>query len=212
MRRLQTVQRALRGLRFGTVWRDLEHLLPRLGRALQVLFAKGLDDADVEERLGVLRIELERTVEQLERLVRPIRVVVADAEIGDHVDVVWRERERLVVPFDGVFVTVGVEIESRELRARLGVLRLALGNRLEGCDLRLVEHRGAGRGRRRRVRHLLLRRRRRAARALLRADDPAGNQTEQNAGDSEGNGVRFHEKSYQLSAVSYQLSALIAHS
>src|SRR5262245_32292478 len=131
MGRLQTVERALRGLRFGTVWRDLEHLPPRLGCALQVLLAEGLDDADVEERLGVLRIELERAIEQLERLVRPIRVVVADAEVSDHVDVVWRERERFVVPLDRVFVTVGVEIEIRELRSRLRVLRLALGNRLE---------------------------------------------------------------------------------
>ena len=80
---------------------------------------------------------------------------------------------------------------------------LALGHRLESRHLCLVEHRGAGRGRRRRVRGLRRRGRRRARRALLRADDPAGNQAEQYPGDSKGNRVGFHEE-----AMSYRLSAI----
>ena len=58
MRRLQAVERPLRRLSFRAVGRDLQHLLPRLCRAVEILLAERLDDADVEQRLRVLRIEL----------------------------------------------------------------------------------------------------------------------------------------------------------
>ena len=74
----------------GTVGRDLHHLLPRLRRAVEILLAERLHDADVQQRLRVLRIELQRVLELRERLVRLVRVVVADAEIGADVDVVRR--------------------------------------------------------------------------------------------------------------------------
>jgi hypothetical protein len=41
----------------------------------------------------------------------------------------------------------------------------------------------------------------------LRPDDPSGNQAEQYPGDSEGDGVRFHARSSQLSVISFQPSA-----
>ena len=47
--------------------RDLEHLLPRLGGALEILLAERAHDADVQQRLGVRRIDRERSVELRER-------------------------------------------------------------------------------------------------------------------------------------------------
>ena len=41
MSRLQCIERALGRLRFGTVRRDLQDLLPRLGGAVEILFADG---------------------------------------------------------------------------------------------------------------------------------------------------------------------------
>ena len=73
MRRLQAVERALGRLPFGAVGRELDHLLPGLRRAVEILLAERLHDADVQQRLGVLRIELQRLVELLERLVRLVR-------------------------------------------------------------------------------------------------------------------------------------------
>ena len=65
VRRLQAVERALRGLPFRAVGRELDHLLPGLGRAVEILLAERLHDADVQQRLRVLGIELERAVELL---------------------------------------------------------------------------------------------------------------------------------------------------
>ena len=76
----------------------------------------------------------------VERLVRLIRVVVADAEIGAHVDIVRRQLQRVAVPLDRVVVALGVEVQVAELDARLRVRRLALGHGLERGDLRLVEN------------------------------------------------------------------------
>ena len=73
VRRLQAVERALRRLPFGAVRRDRHHLLPRRVGAVEILLAERLHDADVQQRLGVLRIELERLVELRERLVRLVR-------------------------------------------------------------------------------------------------------------------------------------------
>ena len=61
-----------------------------------------------------------------ERLVRLVRVVVAHAQIGAEVHVVRRELQRLLVPRDRIVVPLGVEIEIRELGARLGVRGLAV--------------------------------------------------------------------------------------
>src|SRR5205814_9286033 len=54
---LQAVERAFGRLRFGRARRELDDLLPRLGRALQILLAERSDDSDVEQRLHVLGIE-----------------------------------------------------------------------------------------------------------------------------------------------------------
>ena len=116
---LQALERTLGRLSFGTVGCDLRDLLPRLGRALEIPLAVRLDDAEVQQRLGVLRIELQRVLELRQRFVRLVRVVVADAEVGADVDVVGLELQRLGVPLDRVVVPLGVEIEVAELDARL---------------------------------------------------------------------------------------------
>ena len=91
MRRLQAVERALGGLPFGAVRRERRPPAATPASApSRSCLPNALHDADVQQRLGVLRIELQRVVELLERLVRLVRVVVADAEVGADVDVLRR--------------------------------------------------------------------------------------------------------------------------
>src|SRR5262249_48254768 len=83
-----------------------------------------------------------------------------------------------------------------EIDARLRILRVVLGDRHERLDLRLVEHGGAGgsaaaTGRVAGLR-ALRRRYERPRHRLLGSDDPARDEAEANAGDAEGNRVRFH--------------------
>ena len=60
---------ALRRLRFRTVRRKFDDLLPRLGRAGQILLAERQDDALVQQRLRVVRIDPQRVLELLQRFV-----------------------------------------------------------------------------------------------------------------------------------------------
>ena len=76
MRGPQALERALGGLPFGAFGRNLDHLLPRLLGTVQILLAEGAHDADVQQRLRVLRVDLQRLVELLQRPVRLVRVVV----------------------------------------------------------------------------------------------------------------------------------------
>src|SRR4051812_15342183 len=85
VRRLQRVERALRGLTFRAVRVDRDDLFPGRGRACKILLAEGFDDAEVQQRLRMLRIEFERRVESCERFVGLVRVVIADAEVGAQV-------------------------------------------------------------------------------------------------------------------------------
>jgi hypothetical protein len=71
------------------------------------------------------------------------------------------------------------------------VRRLALGDRRECRDLRLIEHRRRWRGRLGRL-GSSLRLRRRTQRRLLAADDPAGDEPEQNPGNAECDGFGLH--------------------
>src|SRR6266850_6196321 len=57
VRRLQTVEGAFGGLTFRTLRRELDHLLPRVRRALQILLAERFHDAEIQQRLRVLRID-----------------------------------------------------------------------------------------------------------------------------------------------------------
>src|SRR5579864_7597368 len=52
---LQAVERALGGGGLLRSRSNLEHLLPRVGGALEILLAERLDDADVQKGLCVLR-------------------------------------------------------------------------------------------------------------------------------------------------------------
>ena len=60
VRRAQAVERALGGLPFRAVRRDRDDLLPGLRRAVEILLAERPHDADVQQRLGMLGIELQR--------------------------------------------------------------------------------------------------------------------------------------------------------
>src|SRR5262249_33258362 len=80
----QAVERSLRRLRLGAVGGELNDLLPGFLGAGEILFAERFYDPDVQQRLGVLRINLQRVRKLLERLVGLIRVVVANAEIRAH--------------------------------------------------------------------------------------------------------------------------------
>ena len=145
------------------------------------------------------RVELERDRELRERFVRLVDVVVTHAEIGAHVHVGRRQLQRIRIPLDRIVVPLGIEEQVPELRARRRVARFALGHSLQRVHLGVVEHGRAG-GRRagcRSGRRRLLRdcRRDRARRlqGLLRPDDPAGDQTEQDSRDPERDGVILHE-------------------
>ena len=72
--------------------------------------------------LRVLRIELQRMLELLDREVRLVVVVVAHAQVGADVHVFRVERQRLAVPLDRIGVAAGIVVEISELRARDSVL------------------------------------------------------------------------------------------
>ena len=88
----------------------------------QILLAERLDDADVQQRLDVLGIDLRATARTARaRLIGLVRVVVGHAEIGRDVGVVRIERERLLVPRDRLRILLGVEVTCcRAARAAAG--------------------------------------------------------------------------------------------
>ena len=98
VRGLDAFERLRRRARLLGSGRDGQHALPRLGGPLEVLLAEGADDAHVQQRLGVLRIDHEGAVELRERLVRLVHVVVRDAEVGAGVDVARIDLQRRFVP------------------------------------------------------------------------------------------------------------------
>jgi hypothetical protein len=74
MGRPQAIDCALRRLAFGSIRRDLEHLLPRLFSAGQFLLPERPDEAKVQPRLRVFRIDLRRTLQLLRRAIGLVRV------------------------------------------------------------------------------------------------------------------------------------------
>src|SRR5262249_38476610 len=152
--------------------RDVDDLLPDLGRAFQILLAEGADDADVHQGLGVPGVDRQRPVELRQGLVGIVHVVICDSGIGADVAVRGVEPQRLVIPVAGLLNAARVEIHVAELDAVGGVGGVLLGRALARRRARLVEGgrrlaaagRGGGGGRRRR------RRGNAGAAALLRAD------------------------------------------
>ena len=65
MRRREAVERLLGLPAFRTLRRHLDEPPPDFGRALQILLAERADDAEVQQRLGVRRIDLQRMLELL---------------------------------------------------------------------------------------------------------------------------------------------------
>jgi len=96
------VERLARGPGFGGVWRYFNHALPGFGSTFEVLFAERANDTDVEQGLRVLRIDRERAVELGKRLVRLVRVVVRDPQIGADVCVAGLDPERILVSSSGL--------------------------------------------------------------------------------------------------------------
>src|SRR5688572_16708183 len=88
MSRAQAVERALCRLPFGSLRRDLQHLLPGLFRAVEILLAEGAHEAEIQPGLGVFRVRLDRSLELLERAIGLVRVVVRHRQLGAHPDVV----------------------------------------------------------------------------------------------------------------------------
>ena len=108
----------------------------------QVLLAEGADDADVQQRLGVLRIDRQRLLELRDRAVGLVRVVVRHAEVGRDVRVARVERQRLLVPRDRLRVLLGVEEHVAQLHARLRVLRVLPGDAsASACTRAWIERR-----------------------------------------------------------------------
>ena len=125
------------------------------GRAREVLFPEGADDALIEQRLQMLRIDRERLVELRERAVRLVRVVVGHAEIGAGVDVLRIELERGFIPRESPGRTArrrSTGCRARRGRARWRAARwpAAQVGRLRGIERRRRRGRsGRGAGRRR---------------------------------------------------------------
>ncbi len=83
----QAVEPLLRARGLVAAGSHFDHALPGLRGAFEVLFAARPHDADVEQRLGVRRLERQRPVELLECAIRLVHVVVGDPEVGAGVDV-----------------------------------------------------------------------------------------------------------------------------
>ena len=180
-------------LAFRRIRRKIDDALPRLRRPIEILLAERADDPDVQQRLGVIRIELERPVELGQRDVRLVHVVVADPEIRADVDVLGIDAQRLLVPLDGITIQLVIEVQVAQLDAHGGILRVALCGRLERRDASLVK-------RRRRCRLRLGRLgfgsgwRRPRGTGLLAADNPADQEAEEHAGDPEKHRFFGHER------------------
>ena len=67
MRRLEAVQGPLGGLSLRALRREIDDLLPRLLGAREILLAERPDDALVQQRLRMFRVDFQRFVELLER-------------------------------------------------------------------------------------------------------------------------------------------------
>ncbi len=124
---------------FFAVRSDLDDALPRLRGAFEILFTPRAHDADVQQRLGMFRVECERPLELLEGAIGLVGVVVGDAEIGAGIDVLRIDLERREIPADGFVESLTIEIYVAELRSHLGILSLALGLRLELGDPVLIQ-------------------------------------------------------------------------
>src|SRR5262249_44416304 len=114
VRRAQAVERTLGGVGFGRARRDLDQLIPRFFSGGEILLAESSNDTKVQQSLRVLRVNLQRMRELLDRFVRLVDVVVADAQVRADVDVVRIQLERVAVPLDGVVVVLGIEVEVRQ--------------------------------------------------------------------------------------------------
>jgi hypothetical protein len=90
-------------------------------------------------------------LELLHCAIRLVHVVIGDTEVGRDVRIGRLQRERGLVPGDGVGIAFSVEIGVAELHARLGILRILFGRRAQRLHAVFIERRGlrrpAGSGR-----------------------------------------------------------------
>src|SRR5206468_1908047 len=104
MRGAQTIESFSGNFGFLGVRTELDHALPRLLGAVEVLLAEGANDADIQERLRVLRIDRERSIELRQRAIRLVRVVIRNSEIRAGIHVLRVDLDRLFVPAHGLIV------------------------------------------------------------------------------------------------------------
>src|SRR5688572_9518673 len=131
---------ALLGTRgFFAVRRNLDDALPRLGGTFEILLPPGAHDADIQQRLRVLRVECEGPLELFERPVGLVRVVIRDPEIGADVDVLRIDLEGGEIPPGGFIEPLTVKVDVSELRADLGIPRFTFGLRFELRDAVLIQ-------------------------------------------------------------------------
>src|SRR5688500_19683879 len=96
----------------------------------------------------MLRIELERVLELLERAIGLAHVVVAHAKVGARVGIVRIDLYRPLVPLNRVWPPLRIEVRVGELDKGVLVLWIALDDRRERLDLSLIERRRRVRARR----------------------------------------------------------------
>ena len=173
---------------------ELDHLLPRGGRAGQILLAVGLHDAQVQQGLGVLRVERSESSNCADGAIGLVGVVVADAQIGADVDV---PAVRASAPPR----TTGWPPGSARRRSTCSPAhaRLDVGRVFSAMFRRAVAWASsiAGfAGGRRRLRRRLGRRRAGGGGmrpdAMLRPENPADNEPEKDPGCDVDNDYRFH--------------------
>src|SRR5918995_511973 len=138
--RRKTVERLPSLATFWAFGRDFDEPAPDFGGALQILFAERANDTHVQQRLRMLRIYAQRMLELLDSQVGLIVVVVAHAQIRADTHIFRIEGKRLRVPLDRIGIPSRVVVQVSKLRARDGVLWIAIHDVAERLYLRVVEY------------------------------------------------------------------------
>src|SRR5947207_14718003 len=80
VRRRQAVERLFGLLAFRALRGHLHELLPRFGGALEIFFTERPDDPEIQQCLGVVRVDLQGMLKLRDGAIGVLVVVVADAE------------------------------------------------------------------------------------------------------------------------------------
>jgi hypothetical protein len=191
MRLAEALERLPRGAAFRRIGRNREDLLPGLRSALQVLLPEGADDAHVEQRLGVLRVHRQRSLELRKSTIGLIHVVVRNTQIRARVDVARIDFKSTLVPPCGFCKPFRIEVHVAKLHASGRIAWVTVGRRFQLCGAVLVERRGGCASRRRGP--LGLRNCSGAWRhAVVAADNPTDQHAKEDPGDTHNGGFSCH--------------------